>query len=71
MTTPEIQALRVTQEGAPTRWLAKGYVEGIGWLEAWGTDLPTALAALQVLAAQRVEPREDGEADPDREEPLT
>ena len=29
-------------------------VEGIGWLEAWGTDLPTALAALQALAAQRV-----------------
>jgi hypothetical protein len=29
-------------------------VEGLGWLEAWGTALPAALAALQALAAQRV-----------------
>jgi hypothetical protein len=29
-------------------------VEGIGRLEAWGTSLPTALAVLQALAAQRV-----------------
>jgi hypothetical protein len=49
---PEIQALRVTQEGAPTRWLAKGYVEGIGWLEAWAESLVAAMEALQVLAAQ-------------------
>jgi hypothetical protein len=51
---PEIQALSITQEGAPTSWRARGYVEGLGWLEAWGTDLPTALAALQALATQRV-----------------
>jgi hypothetical protein len=61
MTTPEIQALRVTQEGAPTRWLARGYVEGLGWLEAWGTDLPAALEALQALAAQRVAEAVEGE----------
>lgn len=27
---------------------------GVGWLAAWGPSLPTALAALQVLAAERV-----------------
>jgi hypothetical protein len=54
MTPPEIQTLGVTQEGAPTRWKARGYVEGIGWLDAWGTSLITVLAALQALAAQRV-----------------
>jgi hypothetical protein len=26
MTTPTIQALGITQEGAPTRWKARGYV---------------------------------------------
>jgi hypothetical protein len=49
MTTPTIQALGVTQEGASTRWRAAGDVEGIGRLAAWGTNLPTALAALQAL----------------------
>ena len=53
-TTATIQALGVTQEGAPTRWKARGYVDGIGWLEAWGTNLVTAREALQALAAQRV-----------------
>jgi hypothetical protein len=54
MTPPKIQALGITQEGSPTRWKATGHVEGIGWLEAWGTSLPTALEALQAPAAQRV-----------------
>jgi hypothetical protein len=54
MTPPKIQGLGVTQEGAPTRWQATGDVEGIGWLEAWGPRLPTALEALQALAARRV-----------------
>ena len=36
-----------------TKREATGYVEGIGWLEAWGTSLITALEALQALAAQR------------------
>jgi hypothetical protein len=35
MTSPEIQALGVTQEWSGTRWKATGYVEGVGWLEAW------------------------------------
>jgi hypothetical protein len=51
---PQIQALGITQEGALTRWKATGYVEGIGWLEVWGTSLITALEALQALATQRV-----------------
>jgi hypothetical protein len=53
MTPPKIQALGITQEGAPTRWKATGYVEGLGWLEAWGTSLLGAMAALRALAAQR------------------
>jgi hypothetical protein len=54
MTPPTIQALGITQEGAPTRWKATGYVAGVGWLEAWGTSLIGAMEALQALAAQRV-----------------
>jgi len=54
MTPPKIQALGVTQEWAGTRGKATGDVEGIGGLEAWGTSLPAALAALQALAARRV-----------------
>ncbi len=66
MTPPTIQALGVTQEWAGTSWQATGFVEGVGWLEAWGTSLPTALEALQALAAQRVaEPAEMEAEDPD------
>jgi hypothetical protein len=54
MNTPKIQALGVTQEWAGTRGKATGFVEGVGWLEAWGTNLVTAMEALQALAAQRV-----------------
>jgi hypothetical protein len=54
MTPPTIQGLGLTQEGSPMRWKATGYIEGLGWLAAWGTSLITALAALQALAAPRV-----------------
>jgi hypothetical protein len=54
MTPPTIQALGVTQEGSPTRWKATGYVDGVGWLEAWGTSMLDALEVLQALAAERV-----------------
>jgi hypothetical protein len=54
MNTLEIQSLGVTQEGAPTRWRATGYVDGLGWLEAWGTSLVTAMEALQALAAMEL-----------------
>jgi hypothetical protein len=54
MTTPTIQALGITQHWSPTNWKATGYVEGVGWLEAWGTSLITAMEALQALAAERV-----------------
>jgi hypothetical protein len=50
MTPPTIQALGITQEGAETRWRAAGYVEGVGWLEAWGSSLVATMEALQVLA---------------------
>jgi hypothetical protein len=39
MTPPEIQALGITQKGDATRWRARGYVDGLGWLEAGGTSL--------------------------------
>ena len=63
MTPPKIQGLGVTQEGSPTRWKATGYVEGIGWLEAWGTSLVAAMEALQALAAQRVAEQAEREAE--------
>jgi hypothetical protein len=66
MNTPEIQALGIVQEGSPTRWKARGYVEGLGWLEAWGTSLVAAMEALQQLAAQRMAQLEGNEADTDK-----
>jgi hypothetical protein len=54
MTTPKIQALGITQQWATTRWKATSYVEGMGWLEAWGTSLIEAMEALQALAVQRM-----------------
>ena len=59
MTTPKIQALGITQQGSSTRWKATGYVDGVGWLEAWGKSLIEAMEALQALAAQRVAQREE------------
>ena len=57
MNTPKIQALGITQEGSATRWKATGYVDGVGWLEAWGKSLIDAMEALQALAAERVAQR--------------
>jgi hypothetical protein len=54
MNTPEIQALGIVQDHFTTRWKATGYVEGIGWLEAWGKNLIEPMEALQALAAQRL-----------------
>jgi hypothetical protein len=42
------------------RWRATGYVEGIGWLEAWGESLIGAMEALQALAAQHVAGPDEG-----------
>jgi hypothetical protein len=58
MTTPKIKGLGITQEWSTTRWRATGYVDGIGWLEAWGTSLIGAMEALQALAAERVAEQE-------------
>jgi hypothetical protein len=33
---------------------SEGYVDELGWLEAWGTSLIGAMEALHALAAQRV-----------------
>jgi hypothetical protein len=58
MNTPKVRALGIVQDGSPTRWKAGGEVEGIGWLEAWGTSLVGALKALQARAAEMA--REQG-----------
>jgi hypothetical protein len=49
--------------GSTTSWKATGYVEGVGWLEAWGTSLITALEALQALATPRVAEQAEMEAE--------
>jgi hypothetical protein len=59
MTPPPIQALGITQEWAGTSWKATGYVEGIGWLAAWGPGLVAALEALQALAVRRAAAMDD------------
>jgi hypothetical protein len=53
MNTPEIQALGIAQDNFTTCWKTRGYVDGIGWLEAWGTSLIAAMEVFQALAAQR------------------
>jgi hypothetical protein len=55
---PKIQALGIVQEWSTTSWRATGYVDGVGWLEAWGPSLIGAMEALQALAAQRVAEQE-------------
>jgi hypothetical protein len=62
MTPPMIQALGITQEWSTTSWRATGYVEGVGWLEAWGTSLIGAMEALQALATQRAAVEDQDEA---------
>jgi hypothetical protein len=62
MSTPNIRALGIIQDGFSMRWKATGEVEGLGWLEAWGSTLVEAMEALQALAARRVEEKRE-EAD--------
>jgi hypothetical protein len=52
MNTPKIRGLGIVQDGSPIRWKAMGYVEGVSWLETWGTTLVEALEALQARAAE-------------------
>ena len=54
MTTPRIQALGITQQWSTTNGHATGDVDGVGWLEAWGTTLLVAMEALRAPAIQRV-----------------
>ena len=58
MTPPTIQALGITQQWSTTNWKATGHVDGVGWLEAWGTSLIEAMEALQALATERVAEKE-------------
>jgi hypothetical protein len=61
MTPPKIKALGLTQEWSGTSWKATGYVDSVGWLEAWGPSLISALEALHALAARRVAEGAEGE----------
>jgi hypothetical protein len=61
MTSPKIQALGIRQQWSHTYSHARGYVEGIGWLEAWGTSMIDAMEALQALASERVAEHEQEE----------
>jgi hypothetical protein len=52
MNKPEIRALGIVQDSYTMRWKARGEVEGVGWLEAWGSTL--------VEAMERCRPRRAG-----------
>jgi hypothetical protein len=53
MASPKIRSLGIVQEPWSRRWKARGFVDGVGWLEAWGVSLIEAMEALQALAAER------------------
>jgi hypothetical protein len=54
MTPPKIQALGIVQDGWTMRWRATGYAAGIGWLEAWGPSLISALEVCRGMFGRRV-----------------
>jgi len=58
MSSPTIKGIGITQHVSPASWKATGYVDGIGWLEAWGTSLIEAMEAIQALAAQYITEQE-------------
>jgi hypothetical protein len=58
MSTPKIHALGIIQDGFTMRWRARGDVEGVGWLEAWGDMLLKAMEALRRHAAELVAKRQ-------------
>jgi hypothetical protein len=57
MNSPKIRTLGINQDGFTMCWKARGDVEGIGWLEAWGDTFLEALEALRRHAAERVAER--------------
>jgi hypothetical protein len=68
MGTPEIRALGIVQDGFTMRWKARGEVEGVGWLEAWGNTLVEAMEALQAKAATVIAEKGPQKAEADAEE---
>lgn len=58
MIPPTIKGIGITQQGSPTSWKTTGYVDGVGWLEVWGTSLIGAMEAIQALAAQYITEQE-------------
>jgi hypothetical protein len=68
MGTPEIRALGIVQDGFTMRWKATGEVEGLGWLEAWGSTLVEAMEALQAEACRVMTEKRPHEGNADAEE---
>jgi hypothetical protein len=50
------------------RWKARGEVEGVGWLEAWGSILVEAMEALQAKAATVISEKRPQKAEADAAE---
>jgi hypothetical protein len=58
MILPTIKGIGITQQRYPANWKATGYVDGMGWLEAWNISLIEAMEAIQALAAQYITEQE-------------
>jgi hypothetical protein len=54
MILPTIKGIGITQQWSATSWKATGYVDEMGWLEAWNISLIEAMEAIQALAAQYI-----------------
>jgi hypothetical protein len=52
MSTPKVQALGIIQDSFTKCWKATGEVEGVGWLEVWGSTSVEAREALQAKAGR-------------------
>jgi hypothetical protein len=63
VSTPKIRGLGIVQDGFTKRWRATGEVEGLGWLEAWGSTLIEAMETLQALAAKMEGEKDTEEGD--------
>ena len=51
MRTTNSRGLGIVQDRFTKRWRAMGEVQGVRWLEAWGSPLIEALEGLQALPA--------------------
>jgi hypothetical protein len=63
METPNIRGLGIVPDRFSGRWKATGYIEHMGWIEAWGATLVEAMEALQTRAARCVAEQSQPEED--------